>query len=67
MSGRIVINFRNGTKKEWPDPASRVIYTREHSINYKDGVAYVSIYDGPTETFPLDTIENVYEEPRARF
>lgn len=67
MSVRVVVNFRDGTKREWPDPASRVISSREYVVSYKDGVMSIGRYEEATETFPLDLVGNVYEEPRARF
>ena len=67
MSARVVIKFRDGVVREWPDPKSHVIYRRGYRVVYENGV--LRLMD-PYETWtswPRDIIESVTEEPQARW
>lgn len=63
MSARIVVNFRDGTKREWPPKGLLAEYYAKYENNM------LIIYDRHDQTisFPLDTVASVEETPRARF
>lgn len=65
MASRVVIAFRDGTKREWPDPKLRVIKSREYIIRYGEGiVTLIDPYNAHT-TWPLDIITSIVEESYA--
>ena len=64
MSTRVVIKFRDGVVREFPDPKSHVINGRGYRVVYENGVLRVmDPYDVWT-SWPLDIIESVTEETR---
>jgi len=66
MSARVIITFRDGVKKEFPDPKSGVISQRGYCVKYGEGiVTLIDPYDVWT-TWPLDIIASVTEEPQPR-
>lgn len=67
MSVRVVIEFRDGTKREWPDPKSSVMNSRGYRVKYGDGVVTLMDPYDHSITWPLDIIASITEEPQKRW
>ena len=67
MSARVVIKFRDGVVKVYPDLKQGFVNQRGYKVVYENGVLrLMDPYDVWT-SWPLDIIESVVEEPQARF
>lgn len=67
MSARVVIKFRDGVTKEYPDPKSGVVTQRGYRVVYENGVLRLMDPYDVWISWPMDIIESVTEEPQARW
>lgn len=67
MSARVVVKFRDGTVREFPDPRVGVTNMRGYRVVYENGVLRVMDPYDVWLNWPLDIIESVIEEPQPRW